>query len=88
MNNEEKILEILIQMQAEQVKTNQRLDGLEQGQSKLEQGQAETNRRLESLEAGQAETNCRLESLEHGQAKIEVEHGDKLGALLDGYKLL
>ena len=47
MNNEEKILQILMEMQAEQRKTNERLDKLEQGQtslladaSGLKQGQA------------------------------------------------
>ncbi|WP_195463121.1 hypothetical protein [Anaerotruncus colihominis] len=35
MNNEEKILQILMEMQAEQRKTNERLDKLEQGQNEL-----------------------------------------------------
>lgn len=40
MNNEEKILEILMQMQVEQQKTNDRLASLEASQAKLEASQA------------------------------------------------
>ncbi len=48
MNNEEKILAILVEMQAEQRKTTQRLEGLEAEQKK-------TSQRLEGLEADVAE---------------------------------
>jgi len=40
MNNEEKILTILEQIQSEQKQTNQRLGKLEAGQANLEAGQA------------------------------------------------
>lgn len=41
MNNEEKILEILVQMQAEQRKTNERLAALEAGQVKIQEDVSE-----------------------------------------------
>lgn len=46
MNNEEKILEILMQMQAEQKKTNERLEKLEQRQAALEQNQADLHQEM------------------------------------------
>lgn len=48
MNNEEKILQILMEMQTEQRKTNGRLDKLEAGQAELRQ---EMNERFDILEA-------------------------------------
>lgn len=48
MNNEEKILAILEQMQIEQRKTNERLDKLEQGQDALER---KMERRFDKVDA-------------------------------------
>ncbi len=65
MNNEEKILAILAEMQAEQKKTNQRLEGLEAEQRK-------TTQRLEGLESEQKRTSQRLEGLEADVAEIKT----------------
>lgn len=59
MNNEEKILELLMGMQKDIV-------GLKQGQQRLES-------RQESLEIGQQRLESRQESLEKGQQRIEAK---------------
>ncbi len=43
---------------------------------------------LEQLFISQQETNKRLDKLEQNVARIEVNHGQKLDALFDGYKML
>ena len=63
--------------------TERRLGSLEAGQARLEEGQAEANRRLDKLEDGQAEANRRLDKLEDGQARLEegqarLEEGQKV----------
>lgn len=49
MNNEEKILDILLQMQQEQKTTNQRLAKLEAGQAKLQADVAEIKTNIKYL---------------------------------------
>ena len=43
---------------------------------------------LEQLFISQQETNKRLDKLEQNVARIEVNHGQKLDALFDGYKMM
>lgn len=81
-----------------QQETDQILLDLKKGQEKLFKGQEELLGRVENLENGQEKILGRVENLENQQeemksdlrslsqtvAKIEIEHGEKLGALLDG----
>ena len=57
MNNEEKILQILTQMQGDI--------------SDLKQGQVNMNGRLDNLEQGQASMQSDISNLKQGQAKLE-----------------
>ena len=57
MNNEEKILSAL--------------EALAAKVDRIEQGQSETNLRLNKLEQGQSETNLRLNKLEQGIADLK-----------------
>ena len=50
----------------------------------LKTGQEELLGRVENLENEQEEMKSDLRSLSQTVAKIEIEHGEKLGALLDG----
>ena len=82
-----------------QEERDQILLDLKSGQEKLFKGQEELLGRVENLEAGQEKILGRVENLENEQeemksdlrslsqtvAKIEIEHGEKLGALLDGF---
>ena len=88
MNNEERILSILEQMQTDisglkegQAETNQRLTKLEQGQAMLEQGQA-------MLEQGQSRLETEVAEIKERVILIENDHGKRLGAIYDGYMLL
>ena len=81
MNNEEKILEILAQMQ-------QDISGLKAGQAKLEAGQAKLEAGQATLEAGQAamradiaEVKTRVLKLETAQENIVLP---KLQLLAEG----
>ena len=81
-----------------QQERDQILLDLKKGQDELSKGQEEILGRVENLEKGQEEILGRVENLENEQeemksdlrslsqtvAKIEIEHGEKLGALLDG----
>ena len=81
-----------------QEERDQILLDLKKGQEKLFKGQEELLGRVENLENGQEKILGRVENLENQQeemksdlrslsqtvAKIEIEHGEKLGALLDG----
>ena len=69
------ILADLTELKAGMARANERLDGLETGQSELKAGQARANERLDGLETGQSElkagqshANERLDRLEAGQA--------------------
>lgn len=66
VNNEEKILELLISM-------DQRLNGLEQGQARLEQGQIKLEQRQINLEQRQINLEQRQIKLEQGQAKLQED---------------
>ena len=82
-----------------QQERDQILLDLKKGQDELSNGQEEILGRVENLEKGQEEILGRVENLENEQeemksdlrslsqtvAKIEIEHGEKLGALLDGF---
>ncbi len=79
MNNEEKILSILETMQnsmeamqAEQRKTNERLDRLESG--------------IADMKADISSVDKRLATVSDSVVRIEHEHGKKLDALFDGYQ--
>ena len=81
-----------------QEERDQILLDLKNGQEELFKGQEERDQILLDLKTGQEELLGRVENLENEQeemkndlrslsqtvAKIEIEHGEKLGALLDG----
>lgn len=67
-----------------QQERDQILLDLKKGQDELFKGQEEILGRVEKLENEQKEMNSDLRSLSQTVAKIEIEHGEKLGALLDG----
>ena len=67
-----------------QEERDQILLDLKTGQEKLFKGQEELLGRVENLENEQEEMKSDLRSLSQTVAKIEIEHGEKLGALLDG----
>jgi chromosome segregation ATPase len=87
MNNEAKILDILVGIQSDvadlkqgQAESNVRLTSLEQGQAELKQGQAESNVRLTNLEkchvAMQADITTMkddLTSLEKRQVAMQAD---------------
>lgn len=77
MNNEEKILEILSQMQGEIKTVNQRLGNLEQGQNNLEKEIKKVRDSIDLLQAqtiqGFRETKQDLQEVkENNQALIEM----------------
>lgn len=74
MNNEEKILSMLGGMQTH-IET-------------LVSEQQKTNQRLDNLEQGQAGLIQEVQEVKTIQIRMEHEHGEKLTALFDGYKLL
>lgn len=67
-----------------QEERDQILLDLKKGQDELFKVQEEILGRVEKLENEQKEMNSDLRSLSQTVAKIEIEHGEKLGALLDG----
>lgn len=71
MNNEDKILSLLEQM-------NQRLDNLEDGQSGLVQRLDKMDDRLDKVEN-------ELQFVKNTTTRIELEQGKMLGLLYDGY---
>jgi len=74
MNNEEKIISMLGSLTGTVNTLVTKVDKLEAGQAKLE--------------AWQAKLGQSTDRLQDSIARIEIEHGHKLGALLDGYALL
>ena len=81
MSHEEKILHILEAMQGD-------ISKLKSGQTKLEQGQAQTNDRLGKLEAGQARLQSDVSAMQSDVSfvkktamKLEQDHGTKLRAI-------
>ena len=71
MNNEDKILSLLEQM-------NKRLDNLEDGQSGLVQRLDKMDDRLDKVE-------IELQFVKNTTTRIELEQGKMLGLLYDGY---
>ena len=71
MNNEDKILSLLEQM-------NRRLDNLEEGQSGLVQRLDKMDDRLDKVEN-------ELQFVKNTTTRIELEQGKMLGVLYDGY---
>lgn len=102
MNNEEKILAILGQIQAGQIETNNRLDRLETdvsslkaGQAKLEAGQARLEARQEKLEIRQEQLEIRQARLEEDVGRLrdfgflmEKEFGDKINITIEAYGMV
>ncbi len=66
---------------------NKRLDGLEQGQKRLEQGQAQTDKRWSKLEDGQAHLITAVEAIAAGQAEIKETMATKADILTLGAKI-
>lgn len=54
--------------------------------SKLTQNVGELTQNVGELQAGQKTTDVRLDRIENIVTRIENDHGEKLEALLDGYK--
>ena len=77
MNSEEKILSLLEKMYIDFDKRFEGMDKRFEGMDK----------RLESIEAEFSGINGRLTNVEGIVVRIEKDHGQKLGALFDGYKL-
>ena len=116
MSNEEKIVEMLVQIRDDiselkegQARLEQEQADLKQGQANLEQGQANLKQGQANLEQGQANLEQGQANLEQGQADlkqgqvalvaevtrirqsvavIEIEHGQYLRALGDGFALM
>ncbi|MCL2463018.1 MAG: hypothetical protein FWF44_10160 [Defluviitaleaceae bacterium] len=88
MSNEEKILSTLETLVLA-------VNSLAKGQADLAEGQARLEARFDNLEAKFENLEAKVDNLEEGQSRlhesvsvIELEHGQKLGALFDGYQLL
>ena len=80
MNNEEKILAMLEQLQQGQADTNARLDKVDMRLDKvdarldnLEQGQAKLEAKVDNLEQGQIKLEAKIDNLERGQARLEAK---------------
>jgi len=73
VNNEEKILAILVQIQADVSDLNQGQIRLEQRQDKFEQRQDNFEQRQDNFEQRQDRFEQRLEKLEQGQAAIRSD---------------
>jgi predicted nuclease with TOPRIM domain len=82
MTNEEKILSMLDTVIHGQSETNQRLDKLEQDVSGLKQDVSDLKQSVVRIEKQD------ISDLKQSVVRIENEHGQKLDAVFDGYKLL
>ena len=69
MNNEEKILSILEQLQQGQADTNARLDKVDARLDKIDE-------RLDKVEAGLDKVDARLDKVEHRLTRLETRVGD------------
>ncbi len=101
MTNDEKILEILMQMQSDisdlkvgQAKLEQDVSDLKTGQAKLEQdvsdlktGQAKLEQDVVGLKTDVADLKSGQEQLSHNVIRLENELVPKVTALFDGYTL-
>jgi|LSQX01.2.fsa_nt_gb hypothetical protein len=89
MDNENQIFELMTKMYAEMQK------GLSDVRTEMQKGlsdvRAEMQRGLSDVRAemqkGFKEVNDEIQFVKGTVVKIETEHGHKLGALFDGYKL-
>ncbi|MCL2386883.1 MAG: hypothetical protein FWC89_04945 [Defluviitaleaceae bacterium] len=95
MNFEEKVLSTLDLLVSEVGEVKTRLTGVETEVAevkirlaKVETEVTELKDRVEDLDESVTELKDRVEDLSETVAVIEVEHGQKLGALFDGYKLV
>ena len=92
MNNEEKILALLQQMQKD---NTARFDGLEARQGRTEALLEKLDERIDALEQGQSRLEDQVAAMQddvtftkNTALKIEVEHGQLLRALSDGQTVL
>lgn len=84
MNNEEKIYSILEKMH---ITINEKFESIEERLENIEGRFDGFEERLESIEGHFDGFGERLISIENIVLKIENDHGQKLGALFDGYSL-
>jgi len=98
MNNEEKILEILQQLQQGQSAMQGDIEGLKQGQAAtnarldgLEQGQADMQGKIDSMQSDIGSLKSDVSSLQDGlqqvrtsQLKVELEQYPRINAAIDG----
>lgn len=96
MENSE-IKELLLDLKKGQEELYKGQEELFKGQKELFEGQEETNASIRALQKGQEETRVSIRDLQRGQdklfkemdklslsvARIEADHGEKLGILLD-----
>ncbi len=101
MNNDEKILTILAEMQVEQRKTNERLDSMEALQTEMQTDLREVKADLDKVKADLNDVKADLANVkadlnevkEEGQitrnivTRMENDHGTKLGVIFDGLDL-
>jgi len=78
MNNEEKILQILTELQQGQIETNQRLDGMESDISGLKGDMAD-------IKGDMSELKDKVDRIDKTAIRMQQSHGEKLSALFDGY---
>lgn len=78
MNNEDKILSLLEQM-------NKRLDNLEDGQSGLVQRLDKMDDRFDKMDDRLDKVENELQFVKNTTTRIELEQGKMLGLLYDGY---
>lgn len=71
MTNEEKILELLTQMQGQITQIQGDISGLDGRMERLETGQAALDGRMERIKSDLSFVKLRLETLDHKQAAIE-----------------
>ena len=83
--SQEKIFGELDELKQGQAETNQRLDKLE---SRFDELESETNQRFDKLESRFDKLETETTRIRHSVAKIEIEHGQYLRGLGDGYALL
>ena len=81
MNNEEKILQALTQMQGAISGIQGDVSGLKTDVSSLKEGQAKLEQRFDKLDS-------KMSNIDHAVIRIENQHGDMLRALFDGREII